>query len=192
MSYKTYTTEAIVCGTFDRNTADRSYLLFTRDAGMLYATARSAREEKSRQRYALQDFSHIKVSLVKGKSGWRVGSVTGLANHFNEATDKAARGSVARVYRLLRRFVQGEEVHQDLFDETLETLHVLVNPLTERAFVEEVLLVRLLALLGYVDRQKIPAAIRAEVPAKIATHFDPHTQAQVTTLLTQAQTASQL
>lgn len=56
MAYETYTTEALVCGTFNRNTADRSYLLFTREAGMLYADARSVREERSRQRYALRTF----------------------------------------------------------------------------------------------------------------------------------------
>ena len=70
MSYQTYITDAVVVGSYASNTADKSYLLFTKRAGMLYATARSVREERSKQRYALQDFSHITVTLVKGKGGW--------------------------------------------------------------------------------------------------------------------------
>ena len=38
---------------------------------MVLAAARSVREEKSRQRYALQEFALVRVSLIKGKSGWR-------------------------------------------------------------------------------------------------------------------------
>ena len=45
MSYQTYITEALIVGSFDSNTADKSYLLFTKSAGMLYASARSVREE---------------------------------------------------------------------------------------------------------------------------------------------------
>lgn len=82
MAYVTYTTDAIVCGTYDRNTADRSYRLFTRELGMLYADARSVRLEKSKQRQALQDFSLIKVSLVKGKAGWKIGSVSEVQNYY--------------------------------------------------------------------------------------------------------------
>src|SRR6056297_1890561 len=97
MAYVTYTTDALVCGTFDRNTADRSYRLFTRELGMLYADARSARKENSKQRQALQDFSLIRVSLVKGKGGWKIGSVTEVKNYYACAINQAARGSVVKV-----------------------------------------------------------------------------------------------
>ena len=56
MAYVTYTTLALVCGTFDQKTSDRSYMLFTREAGMLFASARSVREERSKQRYASTRF----------------------------------------------------------------------------------------------------------------------------------------
>jgi len=86
-----------------QNTSDKSFLLFTRDNGMLFATAKSVREEVSKQRQALQDFSRIRVSLVKGKTGWRIGSVESLRNDFSAAYDRETRGSVVSLYRLLRR-----------------------------------------------------------------------------------------
>ncbi len=176
MAYATYTTEALVCGTFSRNTADGSYLLFTREAGMLFADARSVREERSRQRYALQNFSLIRVSLVKGKNGWKIGSVESLRNYYHEAIDKSARGSVVSLFRLLRRFLKGEEAAADLFDLTKKGLEVLQKETKERTFVEEVIQLRILAKLGYVDIKKIPEIIRDTSPDDIAKHLNPTLQ----------------
>ncbi|PJC56170.1 hypothetical protein CO026_01815 [Candidatus Kaiserbacteria bacterium CG_4_9_14_0_2_um_filter_41_32] len=151
MSYQTYTTEAMVCGSYANNTADKSFLLFTKRAGMIYATARSVREERSRQRYALQDFSLVSVSLVHGKSGWRIGSVEARGNIFSIATTRSERGSVVRLVKILRRFVQGEEPHPELYEEFLHSLDYLsIIPDTERPALEKLLMVRLLYLLGYI------------------------------------------
>ncbi len=161
MSYKTYTTEALVCGTFDRNTADRSFLLFTKEAGMLYADARSVREERSRQRYALTDFSLIRVSLIKGKAGWKIGSIEAVTNYYQSAVSKEARGSVVGLLRLVRRLVKGEEAHPELFDVVTEALAILQTPLSERVFVETAIQVRVMSLLGYIDSRTIPPEILA-------------------------------
>jgi DNA repair protein RecO len=160
MSYSTYTTEAIVCGTRNRNTTDCSYLLFTRDGGMLYAEARGARREGSRQRYALQDFTRVRISLVRGKAGWRVGSVEALENYYTEAVDRAARGSVVALVKLLRRFARGEESHPELYHYTKRVLPVLAAPCAERSFVEVFVEVHTLALLGYVALGALPLALR--------------------------------
>lgn len=152
MAYAVYTTEAIVCGSFVSNTADKQFLLFTRDAGMIYASARSVREERSRQRYALQDFSRIMVSLVRGKAGWRIGSVETDQNFFLDAFSREARGSVVKLIRLVRRFVQGEESHPELFDELSAQLAVLMQvTVSDRAHAEAVAEVRILQLLGYIS-----------------------------------------
>lgn len=192
MAYVTYTTEALVCGTFNRNTADRSYLLFTREAGMLYADARSVREERSRQRYALQDFSLVRVSLVKGKRGWKVGSIEALKNYFTDAVDKSARGSVVSLFRLLRRFLKGEETATELFDLTRESLEVLKQNTEERLFVEEVVQLRVLSQLGYVDIKKIPEEIREESPSQIAQHSTTEIQAKINQLYSHAIDVSHL
>lgn len=193
MAYVTYTTDALVCGTQNRNTADRSYLLFTREAGMLFATARSAREERSKQRFSLQDFSLVRVSLVKGKTGWRVGSISTKQNYYHQAADKYARGSIVGIFRLLRRFVRGEEAtHCDLFDYTIASLDVLEKETSDRQFVELVVQVHILGFLGYVNSNRIPQALINTNPVNICEHYSESAMAQVTHLYNQAVTTSDL
>jgi len=192
MAYVTYTTKALVCGTFKRNTSDSSYLLFTREAGMLYADARSVREEKSRQRYALQDFSLIKVSLIKGKRGWKIGSVNCLSNFYQEAEDKSARGSVVSIFRLLRRFLRGEEPAKELFDLSHSGLEILKKTIVEREFVESVIKLKILTNLGYVNSEKIPKAVNHNDLHTLASDFDPIIAREVTNIYAQAIDVSQL
>tara|TARA_B100000745_G_scaffold201221_1_gene132816 strand:+ start:308 stop:880 length:573 start_codon:yes stop_codon:yes gene_type:complete len=156
MSYQTYITEAVVCGSKDRITSDKSYMLFTRDAGMLWASARSVRLEKSKQRYALQDFSIIRVSLVKGKGGWRIGSVEAVSNPFMEATSRKARGGVHSVMKLLRRFVHGEQAHQELYADTVLALSCMsMAEAADITDLQDMFTLRLLHTLGYVAPNKI-------------------------------------
>ncbi len=150
MSYKTYITEALVCGSTNNNTSDKNYLLFSKEAGMLWGTARSVREERSKQRSALQDFSHIRVSLIKGKSGWRIGSVEALGNPFMSADTRQKRGTVNFVVTQLRRYVHGEMQLSKVYDDTFELL-ALEEKHTEIALLaRELFLLRLLSELGYV------------------------------------------
>lgn len=163
MAYLTYTTEALVCGTFNKNTADRSYLLFTREAGMLYAEAKSVREERSRQRMSLQDFSYVRVSLVKGKSSWKIGSIEPRENFFMNASDKAARGSVVTLTKFLRRFYGGEEAFPNLFDYFLASLNTMSKAVTARTELEHIIMVRCLRDLGYVDTRVLPAVVESDI-----------------------------
>ncbi len=151
MSYQTYITEGLICGSFDSNTADKSYLLFTKLAGMIYASARSVREERSRQRFALQDFGVVTVSLIKGKTGWRIGSVQSEGNVFASAPNRLVRGSVVRMFKFLRRFAGAEEPQPVLYEEFSIGIDHLTQPALEnRSLVEELLQARILYHLGYI------------------------------------------
>lgn len=152
MSYQVYTTEALVCGNFHYNTADKTVLLFTREIGMLFATARSVREERSKQRYALQDFSLIRVSLIRGKTGWRIGSVETEKNFYSEAGTRSARGSVVALFKTLRRFIQGEEATPELFDFCLESSNYLTKEIDKRNRVDLLVQLKVLSVLGYVEK----------------------------------------
>jgi recombinational DNA repair protein (RecF pathway) len=160
MSYVTYTTEALVCGSFDQNTADRSFLLFTKELGMLFAIAKSVREERSLQRPALQDFSRIRVSLVKGKTGWRIGSVEAISNDYANANNREVRGSIVALYRLLRRFIRGEEPVPFIYDLVINGLDTLLLDLKSRRLVELLIEIEVLSWLGYVDREALPEKVR--------------------------------
>ncbi len=128
MAYHIYTTPALVCGSWQRNGADKTYQLYTRDLGMLYATARSVREERSRQRYALQDLAEIRVSLVCGRAGWRVGSVVDISHFLFTADDRRTRIAIVELFRTLRRFISGETPTPKIYDMTIEALHHLRAP----------------------------------------------------------------
>ena len=108
MAYQTYITDALVCGSMVHNTSDRSYLLFAREAGMVWALAKSVREERSKQRYALQEFSHIRATLIRGKNTWRVAGVEPHDNFYFKAANRDARNFIRSVVLLLRRVMHGE------------------------------------------------------------------------------------
>jgi DNA repair protein RecO len=151
MAYKAYITEAIVCGSEDHNTSDKSYLLFSRDAGMVWATARSVREERSKQRYALQDFSHARLTLIRGKSGWKIAGAEPIVNVYTRATKRETRAMVMRVVQLLRRVMQGETPHEHIFDDVIETLALGDHYDSDK--MERLMFLRVLYALGYIAKE---------------------------------------
>lgn len=166
MSYHTYITEALVCGSCAVRTSDRSYLLFTREAGMLYAIAQSVREERSKQRCALQEFSHVRVSLVHGKSGWRIAGTEALGSLYAHEGTREARALVRNVFLLLRRVIRGEEAHPKLFDDVL----MFLCPPDTVAYKDAYLVgaFRILHALGYVAIDAANASLITEPSLDIA------------------------
>lgn len=155
--YQTYITEALVCGSRHRNTSDKSYLLFTREAGMLFASARSVREEKSKQRYALQDFSLTRATLVSGKGGWRIAGIEPVTNLYYETRSKEGRKVLRNTVRLLKRVMQGEETHPTLYDDLFASLSQC--DAYDAHIFELILSLRILYALGYVAPQSEYASI---------------------------------
>jgi recombinational DNA repair protein (RecF pathway) len=157
VSYKTYITDAVVCGSYPHNTSDKAFLIFTREAGMIYATAKSVREERSKHRYALQECSRIRATLVRGRSGWKITGAESMTNFYNVARTREARALTRDTLRLLRRLVHGEEPHVQLFDgvvsilepceEGYETPHYLIGAL------------RMLMALGYVANTPLVSVV---------------------------------
>ncbi len=151
MAYQTYITEAIVCGVSDSQTSDRSYLLFTREAGMVYAHAKSVREERSKHRYSLQECSHARITLVRGKSGWRITGAEPIDNFYTRAHSREARAFVRNILLLVRRLIQGETAHENIFDEVVYACtHVHHYPPSK---LETILSLRILYTLGYIAHE---------------------------------------
>lgn len=157
MAYETYITDALVVAAFPKNTSDVACRLFTREAGMLVAYAKSAREERSKHRFGLQEFSLARVSLISGKAGWRVVGVEPVVNTFLLQTSRTGRAQVCMVVRTIRRFVRGEEPNRALFDEVRELLRAPLGPDAEALVT--VSHARMFALLGYVAPPARTAAL---------------------------------
>ncbi len=148
MAYQTYITEALVCGSFDSQTADRSFLLFTREAGMIYAHAKSIREERSKQRYALQLCSHIRVTLVRGKNGWKIIGAVSLQNLYTAMKTREARAFLRNIILLLKRVIHGESAYTEIFDDVI--IACTSADIYESQCLEPIISLRILHALGYV------------------------------------------
>lgn len=149
MAYPTYITEALVCGSKNSLGADRFFTLLTRDAGMVHAHAKSVREERSKQRYGLQDCSHIRATLIRGKSGWRIAGTEPISNFYASATTREARALLRNIIVLVRRFMQGESVYQAaIFDDVVRVCAASGN--YEPQKLEIIATLRILNTLGYI------------------------------------------
>lgn len=116
---------------------------------MLWASAKSVREERSKQRFALQDFALSRVSLVRGKGGWRVGSAECERNYFTDGGTKSARGAVTSIIKLLRQFLHGEVAQPILFDDAKTALAGAADA-EESDRIVAIFTLRLLHQLGYI------------------------------------------
>ncbi len=191
MTYRTYITEALVCGSRQNQTSDRSYLLFTREAGMLYAMAKSVREERSTQRFALQEFSYLRATLIHGRAGWRLTGVEPLAHLYATAPSRAGRAFVRTILLLIRRTLHGEESQGELFDDIVDAL--LYYSDSNLKSLETVLSLRILYQLGYVaPPPSLAAFVTAPTARTVASTLTPQTASLCAEAIEHALKESQL
>lgn len=131
--------------------AGRYFYIFTRDLGLVYASAQGVRKLSSKLRYTLQDFAYINVDLVRGKDFWRITT----ASRVNKLENLSKNMEVLKVFvntaRLLKRLLAGEDKNEELFTDLVRGLEVLEQAHKEELRHIEVLLVlRILYHLGYI------------------------------------------
>lgn len=153
--YKIFITDAIVLGKRFTGEATTTVALLTKEFGLLRASARSARVEKSKLRYGLQILTRARFSLVRGKSEWRL---TGVEDVSREYTPVQTHKRVAygRIAKLLLRLVAGEEHTPDLYTSVAEGFSYLASAQSQAdaEAIECVLVLRILAHLGYLPQRQ--------------------------------------
>jgi DNA repair protein RecO len=151
MSHHIYHTEAIMLGGRSSGEGDRMLYCYTRDLGFVVAHAKSIREARSRLRYTLQLFSHANVDLIRGKHGWKLISASPISSFRDLWSEEQRRVITAQHASLLRRLIQGEEKHEQLFDDIISGLRFLSSVTDTESLrdAELLMVVRLLAKLGY-------------------------------------------
>lgn len=157
--YQKYSTDAIVLRGYERGEADRVFALYTREFGSLWARASAVRRESSKMRYALQQYSLVRASLVRGTTGWRLAGAA--ATRTLDPANPGAR-TFARVTALVERLVAGEERNDYLFA-TLAEAHLAFMDTTREAHatIELLCVARALFALGYVSAEAAGAALFA-------------------------------
>jgi DNA repair protein RecO len=129
--------------------ANKQLDIFTRNFGMIRATAQGLRYLKSKLRYSLTEFAMAHVSLVRGKEFWRITTASKLSDPVTDIPSKEGKEVLLRIFALLRRLLQGEESHPELFEVVEKTFEALKKGVYDQA-IEELTVLRILYLLGYV------------------------------------------
>ena len=137
--------------------AGKCYYLFTRDLGMVFMSAQGVRKISSKLRFILQDFSYIKVDLVRGKDFWRLTSASKTNTLDDVSKNPVAICAFVNISRLLRRMLAGEYPNQALFADLLTGLHFLEKTKSEDEAenIEAVIVLRILNNLGYIGGNEV-------------------------------------
>ena len=153
MSHHIYHTEGFILRGESVGEANKYFSIFTKDFGMIGATAQGIRLLKSKLRYSLQDYSYSRISLVKGKHIWRiVGAIkeNDLHRSLNGSRDKFEL--LAKTFALLLRLVRGEEKNEILFNHISSACEFLEKENLDGNLLrncENLLIMRILHSLGY-------------------------------------------
>ena len=155
--YHKYVTEAIVLGSRERGEADKLVALYTQDFGLVWARASAARASYSKMRYGLAHYSRTRVSLVKGKRGWRLAGTQPLTSLTGCIEAQCA---FARTAALMLRMIIGEEQHEYLY-QTLSNAHeaLTTSDVTHVPIVELVTVARVLHALGYLSPEAVGTSL---------------------------------
>ena len=162
-----HTTQGFIVGSRPYGDAGRILTIFTREHGLIYATAQGIRLEKSKLRYYTQEYSFGIYSFVRGREYWRMTSASETIERRNNltierleegtpaisgssATGNEERGLIARIAILLRRLLQGEDPHPELFDIVFECWRFLGDNNEEMNVLESLVVARILSALGYI------------------------------------------
>jgi DNA repair protein RecO len=151
-----YHTEGIILGSKNFGEAGKYYYIFTRDLGMISASAQGVRKMSSKLRFVLQDFAYLKVDFVRGKDFWRVTSAT-KGNKLEKITRQPETFAIYKnISYLLKRLLQGEDANAALFTELLNGLIILEKSSSadELRNIEAVLVLRILSNLGYIGESE--------------------------------------
>jgi DNA repair protein RecO (recombination protein O) len=152
-----YHTEGIILGSKNFGEAGKYYFIFTRDLGMITASAQGVRKMSSKLRYVLQDFVYIKIDLVQGKNIFRVTNAA-KTNMLEQIAKQPHTFEIfANIARLLKRLLAGIEPNEALFIDLLHGLSILEKVETKENLrnIEAIIVLRILNNLGYIGENEI-------------------------------------
>ncbi len=149
-----YITEGIVLGKKGVGEANTLVYILTEELGLVRAKATSSRREASKLRYGLEMLSRARYTFVRGKAEWRLTGVDDASRELISST-VAQRKRLGQVSKLLMRLVLGAEHTPELYKTVREGFMTLAHTEENADSIECVLVLRILAHLGYLP--ELPA-----------------------------------
>lgn len=156
--YTIHQSKALILDSLDTGEKNRFFWLFTRDFGLIHASAQSVRSSSSKLNAHLQTYGVSIVEFVRGKELWRITNALPISEEeysFSLLTKKSQE-VIARICLLLRRLYVGEEAHPELFDEIVSGFEKLTKTFDSKTTeaVETLLVLKVLYYLGYWEEHK--------------------------------------
>jgi DNA repair protein RecO (recombination protein O) len=149
--HKIVTTPGLVIGKRGVGEANVLVSILTEDLGLVRASARSARLERSKMRYGLEPLARGRFSLVRGRHEWKLTGTHDILFDCLSPTISSARTQAGKIAKLLVRLMPGEEPAPLLYRTVVEGLQALARS-SEKSLAEDiecVLVLRMLSSLGY-------------------------------------------
>jgi len=157
MSHRLYHTEAFVLQHRPRGEDSKLLYLFTADLGLILVVAQGVRKASSKMRANITDYSFGDYSLVRGREFWRLVSAQKRNDFSVIFSTPKKRLIVGNIFRLLM-VLTGEAESQEIFQDLKQAFAWLAQISTEDklvSVVEKMLVLRLLAHLGYLESSPV-------------------------------------
>ena len=145
-------TEGIILGSRNTGESGKYYYIFTKELGMIYATATGVRKISSKLRFILQDYAYLKIDLVQGQNFFRVTSAS-KTNQLEKITKRPEALKIFHnIVRLLKRLLAGVEPNEALFIDLLHSMRALekIESKSDLQNIEAIIVLRILNNLGYI------------------------------------------
>ncbi|MCK9351459.1 MAG: DNA repair protein RecO [Candidatus Paceibacterota bacterium] len=177
MSYHLYNTTGFVLRSADLGEANKLLFIFTENLGLVGAHAQSARKVSSKLRYGLREYSFSRLSLIRGKTSWRLTDAEEIIS-FSPTKETQKIKVFAGILSLVGRFVHGEEENSALFHELKDAAAFLKDAKftnDELHRFETLAVLKILSALGYIGENKdLKFYIRTPFNASMLEQFTPH------------------
>ena len=118
MSHHLYRTEGFVLSSEPRGENSKKFLILTEHLGKISAVASGSRKLNSKTRSFLQEGALVDISLLKGKTGWRITTVKEKENCLVPCLDNSHRNIFLKVMNLVQKFLPFETKEESVFKTT--------------------------------------------------------------------------
>lgn len=152
-----YHTDGIILGSRNFKEANKYFYILTKDLGLVYAEAEGIRKITSKLRFVLQDFSYVKVDLVKRKNIWRITSALKTNELDFLKNDFLKLKVLSNINKLLIRLLPEQEKNENLFIDFKEGLKIFekIEHKEDLKNIEIILVLKILHNLGYLNAEEI-------------------------------------
>lgn len=166
--HQIYHTDGIIIKSGNLGDSSKYYRIFTRDFGMIICRADGVRKITSKLRFVLQDFSRVKIDLIRSGHFWKITGVSKIEDESFILVPESLY-SLNKIFSLLRRFIPESETNKILFEEIWNGVpHFFILDSTRPvAFLELAFVLRILSHLGYISFEEYPKEIFADSLMKI-------------------------